>query len=553
MMISGRCSAILAGMAVLFCLYAALFIAHTSFVIGGNRYYSLFDDAMVSMRYAENLAQGHGLSWNADGEPVEGYTNFLWVIYMSLFHLLPIAKSKISLFVQISGALFLLANLIFVKKVSEQIIGGNPFYSLSAVLLTAFYLPLNNWSLQGMEVGLLVLIVSASIWLALKGLESGDFSVWPYALLGVGILVRPDMALIYLIVWLGLILGNRTQRSKNVLVGLAIFFLLLLGQTAFRFWYYHDALPNTYYLKMTGYPLLLRMARGALVTWQFVSRMNVALFLLPFAILFFRRDKFVLMLLAAFWGQMAYSIYVGGDAWEYWGGSNRYVSIVMPLFFILFCASLAETEVWLAKRGNRRHPVNIVWIRSLCVIIIMLGLVKFNLICSPNPTLQEWLLRKPALAVRDNRKMVEEALLLKEITDPQATVAVVWAGAIPYFSERPAIDMLGKNDRFIAHLPAKIPPAEEKYTAFYPGHMKWDYSHSISALKPDVIAQLYGVTAEEIDSFLMYDYWKVLIDGYVLHMRMDSPHLHWDLVNSRGQKWRHEKSLIKNHRNNQGN
>ena len=88
---------------------------------------------------------------------------------------------------------------------------------------------------------------------------------------------------------------------------------------------------------------------------------------------------------------------------------------------------------------------------------------------------------------------------------------------------------------------------------FLPGHMKWDYDYSISALKPDVIAQLYGVTAEEIDPLLMYDYWKVLMDGFVLHMRMDSPHIHWDLVNSRGQKWRHEKSLIKNHSNNQDN
>ena len=340
---------ILLGVAALFCLYAALFIAHTSFVIGGKRYYSLFDDAMVSMRYAENLAQSRGLVWNAGGERVEGYTNFLWVLYMSLFHLLPIAKPKISLFIQISGALFLLANLIFVKKISEQVFGDRPFYSLSAVWLTALYLPLNNWSLQGMEVGLLALIVSASLWLALKGLKSQVFSTLPYILLGLGILVRPDMLVIYLMIWICLTICNRTHRRKNLGYGLAIIAILFLGQTAFRLWYYHDALPNTYYLKMTGYPLLLRMARGGLVAWQFVSRMNVALFLLPFAILCFRHDKIIITLMAAFLGQMAYSIYVGGDAWEYWGGSNRYVSIVMPLYFILFCASLAAAEAWLAE------------------------------------------------------------------------------------------------------------------------------------------------------------------------------------------------------------
>jgi len=40
-----------------FLAYALLFIYRTSFVVAGRRYFSLFDDAMVSMRYARNVAQ----------------------------------------------------------------------------------------------------------------------------------------------------------------------------------------------------------------------------------------------------------------------------------------------------------------------------------------------------------------------------------------------------------------------------------------------------------------------------------------------------------------
>ena len=58
-----------------FLIYAALFIYRTSFVVGGERYFSLFDDAMISMRYAKNLAHGYGLLWNSGGDRVEGYTN----------------------------------------------------------------------------------------------------------------------------------------------------------------------------------------------------------------------------------------------------------------------------------------------------------------------------------------------------------------------------------------------------------------------------------------------------------------------------------------------
>mgnify|MGYP004280342605 CR=1 FL=1 len=37
------------------------------------------DDTFISMRYARNLAMGHGLVFNY-GERLEGYTNFLWVM-----------------------------------------------------------------------------------------------------------------------------------------------------------------------------------------------------------------------------------------------------------------------------------------------------------------------------------------------------------------------------------------------------------------------------------------------------------------------------------------
>jgi arabinofuranosyltransferase len=153
-------------------LYAGIFIYQTSYLIDGQRYFVLFDDAMISMQYAKNLAHGHGLVWNAGGERVEGYTNPLWVLYMVLLHLLPLATSKVSLLVQITGALLLVANLFFVRKIADLISDGSAFVTTSAVLLTAFYLPLNNWALQGMEVGVLALIISSSLWQALRVLRS---------------------------------------------------------------------------------------------------------------------------------------------------------------------------------------------------------------------------------------------------------------------------------------------------------------------------------------------------------------------------------------------
>src|SRR5262245_12947084 len=65
-------------------VFAAVFITRVAFVAGGETSFSLFDDAMISMRHAANLAEGHGLVCNAGETPVEGYTNLLWTLWMAL-------------------------------------------------------------------------------------------------------------------------------------------------------------------------------------------------------------------------------------------------------------------------------------------------------------------------------------------------------------------------------------------------------------------------------------------------------------------------------------
>ena len=66
--------------AVSYIAYAAIFIFQSSFVVSGERFFTLFDDAMIAMRYARNLADGYGLVWNPGGERVEGFTNPIWTI-----------------------------------------------------------------------------------------------------------------------------------------------------------------------------------------------------------------------------------------------------------------------------------------------------------------------------------------------------------------------------------------------------------------------------------------------------------------------------------------
>lgn len=509
-----------------FSTYAGIFIYRTSYVFDGVRYFVLFDDAMISMQYARNLAHGYGLVWNPGGDRVEGYTNPLWVLYMSIFHLFPIVPSKISLLVQASGAIFLIANLFWVKKIAEFISGGSTLVATGAVLLTAFYLPLINWSLQGMEVSVLTLLVSASLWQALQCIKSNRVQFGLYALLGIGTLVRVDMLVPFLAILLFLVIAAPQNRHQHLAWGGVVLIACVVLPTLFRLWYYGDLLPNTYYLKMAGYPLLLRVARGAWVLLEFIWRMGWFVFLIPFSILVFRRDQTILLALCVFLAQVMYSIYVGGDAWETWGGSNRYVSIVMPVFFILFCYGLVKNGLSLIGSFTRYAKYSL-------MSLILLSLINFNARTGP-AALQEWLLIKPAMDVARHEKVVKKALLLPKITTNQATVAVVWAGALPYFSERYAIDLLGKSDRTIAHENMRVPPADpsdpiSKFTGFFPGHLKWDYDYSIGELKPDVVAQLWE-SREEAQKYLDADYREVVLQGSTFYLREGSDNILWDKV-----------------------
>jgi hypothetical protein len=79
---------------------------------------------------------------------------------------------------------------------------------------------------------------------------------------------------------------------------------------------------------------------------------------------------------------------------------------------------------------------------------------------------------------------------LREEAPVDTRIAVVWAGAVPYFSRLYAVDLLGKSDKVIARsTPHNMSP----------GHNKWDYTHSIGALKPDYILELFRPSPKDID------------------------------------------------------
>ncbi len=503
---------------LLFAEYAGFFIFKTSFVIGGVRFFSLFDDAMISMRYARNCADGVGLVWNT-GESVEGYTNFLWTLMMSGLHLLPIPSHKISVGVQAVSALMLIMNLVYVRKIALCVSNGSTLVSLASVFLTAFYFPLNNWSLQGMEVGFLTAVSSMLVW-SISSQSERRLPIKTLALTALAILTRTEMSVLCLVLLTLHAYGQMQRGEKIDWRGFVVVAVVVLVHTGFRYFYYGEPLPNTYYLKVLGYPLLTRLGRGFTSLWAFINESSVLLFGLPFMLLLAlpQQRKQILLLLGTFAVQCTYSIYVGGDAWEWYGGANRYIAIVMPMVFILIAWSLMTMLQSLTFPLRVRFRARLVNLSP----VLFAFLVGYTFLLLNGNHRDELLLIAKPLEVHNNERMVRQAILIDHCTTPDATIAVVWAGAIPYFTQRRSIDILGKSDRIVAHL---APRLDETNT---PGHNKWDYRHSIMQPRPDVVVQLWK-QPEEVLPFLRDHYRTFAWDERTaLYFNNTSRRIHFD-------------------------
>jgi hypothetical protein len=104
---------------------------------------------------------------------------------------------------------------------------------------------------------------------------------------------------------------------------------------------------------------------------------------------------------------------------------------------------------------------------------------------------------------------VRIGVALSQQKSKDTRIALTAAGAIPYFSGMPTVDLLGKSDPVIAH---QMPRTRK----FVPGHDKWDLARSLGELKPDLIVDLPSeVSAEELRYVRELGY-AVSADGWLV-------------------------------------
>lgn len=491
----------------------------------------LVDDAMVSMRYARNLAEGYGLVWNPGGPAVEGFTNPAWTLLMALVHWLGAADHTASLWVQLAGVVAFAVQVLLVGFLGRAL-GLDRRTQLIAMLGVAVYHPAAQWAWGGLEVG--------AVAAAALGVQVAWLRGWvrvSFLFAGLAAWLRPDATLIVLPLLVGTLAVRTSGWAMHLAQGFCLFIAPLVLQLLWRWTVFGELVPNTALLKLGGFPLGPRVAAGLERVGDFASSIGAGVWVLGGLGAWTLRDRpLALLPLTMLLVQLAYSVWIGGDAWEHLGGSNRFVSVGTP-FLWLFCAIGArQVARWTAPRLGHVGA----W-----VVVGGLGLAVAARANHTGATLglrhAAGLVPPPHRASAE--RLVSQAARLRASTKPQARVAVVWAGTLPYFARRPAIDLLGKTDPVIARTPMHIVTPAEGLPLFFPGHLKWDYAHSIGELQPDVITQLWtlpgaaaatwqGVVPSDAAPFITAGYRAARSADFVWHIRADSENVDWEALSA---------------------
>lgn len=444
------------------------------FLVVVSRYIQyLSDDALISLRYAQRLLEGKGLTWT-DGRPVEGYSNLLWVLLVAGVGAFGVELIQAARLLGIACVAVIIGVILRLYVFSDRL--HSTWLPISAGLLFLVMAgPVAVWTIGGLEQPLFAALLALSIFFALKLLDGGRLETRNLLLLSLALglmcITRPDGPIFVVATGVALLFGRRDLGRK---LWLLLLFPLLLygGHLIFRVAYYGEWVPNSALVKLE--PSAAHAADGL----AYVLGGGMALFpfsmltIISLAVLCLNRQKravgVYLALTAGLWG--LYLIVIGGDVFA----AYRHFMPLAVIFTFAIIEGVDTMLEWLRKREKASAPrVALVSV----LLVVAYGINQYLDAGNRWAISEHWVWSCQDLAV----------FLKEAFQEEQPVVAMTTAGCIPYWTDFPGIDMLGLNDYYIAH----HPPSDTG--SGFIGHELGD-SEYILGREPDII--LFHVGSE---------------------------------------------------------
>jgi len=395
----------------------------------------LVDDIFITLRYARHLEAGLGLVFNP-GERVEGYTNFLHVLLAA-----GCLRAGLSPLLALKGLSVLSFGwVLWIAGRLEQLLVDTDAPPLAPLLLLSLGASV-YWALSPMETMLFAAAAATGVWLLVCEAQSDAWrgSGLVFVLLA---LIRPEGLLVFAAATGAFLIGESfVSRSTRPLfrhtINVGLFLILAGAYTLWRVAYFGTFLPNTFQARFTGGTGQLATGLASFGEWMWAQPLTALSLLFPLVAFSERHRRrwhsaWLLTCICAIPLALAlYAIVIGGDFMPF----HRFFVFGLPILVVLQAALL--------RAFVPRSPYRM---RLLVIIIAAHAL---------------WSLagEQPYRALMAHRTAVvgeRVGVWLAEHMKPNDEIAVNTAGALPYFSNLRAIDMLGLTDPAIAQRPVYV-------------------------------------------------------------------------------------------------
>lgn len=396
-----------------------------------------FEDASMLMRYAQHLAAGHGIVWNIGEPPVDGATDFLFMVASA-----GLIKLGLTVGQSVRGIGFAshLLTVLIIYWTNRRIHNG----SIPASFISGLYLAVGTGlSYVSAYFGTpFFALAAASTWtLGLNLMKEPQPRWWlslAFALSGLVMgLIRPEGVILASLILLSIVLMRGLKNSLSIIFVFGAVFLTLGGfYFLWRWDYFGYPLPNPFYKKGEE-------------GWDWAafnsSLLNALRLCLPVAFAFivaFRSKETTKTAIAYLVPILGFAAAFGliSDEMNY---GARFQYAIVPIALMS----------WIPLIGHLRLEArDQIQVRERAAYIVALmglagGIVYYSWFQNCFLALHQQSCDRPY--ERDGR--LEMAQMLSDFRGKGYLVATTEAGLIPYYSGWDAIDTWGLNDQFIAH------------------------------------------------------------------------------------------------------
>jgi arabinofuranosyltransferase len=403
------------------------------------------DDTFITLRYARNLAHGHGLTWNPGEAPAEGYTSFAWVVLTAPFHFWADdaegCAKVLSVLATVCGvtasALFALdvlrAERLWVRAVGVAFVA----------LWQSLQIGTSVHAVSGMDTSLFTTTIIVLSWCSSRVLRHEsrrNFRAFALGCLLCG-LTRPEGNVFSFVLATATWLSLRSEARRPFTNSWLVLFLLPASvYFVWRFAYYGQLFPLPFYVKAVDTHEFFAGAREAYAFLYDVAVISPAFTLLALAGVVRGPSE----LRPVWWASLALFLFFLKPV-PLMAYNHRYLHPLIPVLAVAGAAGIPVVLHFAYARAGRRASRGVV---VTLVALACVGAAAFTTRALPANRADK---SSYALGLRRAHKELGHELAARASTTGERRIALLDVGAVAYYArDWSVLDTFGLTDPTIA-------------------------------------------------------------------------------------------------------